>query len=114
MGELIVIAVIALVLFGKDDLPSTIRNFAKWISGAKETAKGVQRSFYEMRDDVTKTIMKEVEEKEVAATEKAVTLKPSEVAVPRGSSDDGVEEKVSKENQNSENELERISKPDGC
>lgn len=57
MGEIVVLVVIAVVLFGTNDLPKTLRKVAKGVGEFKKVANDAQRSWTEVRDDVTRTIM---------------------------------------------------------
>jgi TatA/E family protein of Tat protein translocase len=57
MGEIVVIVVIAIVLFGTNDLPKTLRKVAKGVNEFKKVANDAQRSWTEVRDDVARTIM---------------------------------------------------------
>jgi Sec-independent protein translocase protein TatA len=57
MGEIILIAIIAIVLFGTDDLPKNLRKVAKGVNDIKKVAGDAQRSWNEVKDDVTRTIM---------------------------------------------------------
>lgn len=56
-GEIVVIVVIAVVLFGKEDLPRTLKKMSKGYNEFKKVASDAQRSWSEVRDDVTRTIM---------------------------------------------------------
>ncbi len=56
-GEILVLAIIVLVLFGKEDLPATLRKFSKGWNEFRRVANDAQRSWSEVRDDVTRTIM---------------------------------------------------------
>ena len=64
-GEILVIVVIALVLFGKEDLPQTLKKMSKGYNEFKKVATDAQRSWNEVRDDVTRTIMAATEEDRV-------------------------------------------------
>lgn len=70
-GEILIIVLIALVLFGKDDLPKTLRKVTKGINEFKKVTHEAQRSWNEVRDDVQRTIMLEEEKehlREIAAS----------------------------------------------
>jgi TatA/E family protein of Tat protein translocase len=64
-GELLIIAVIALVLFGKEDLPQTLRKFTKGFQEFKKVSNEAQRSWQEVKDDVSRTIMQVELEEEI-------------------------------------------------
>lgn len=57
MGEIVLLVIIAVVLFGTNDLPKTLRKVAKGVGEFKKVASDAQRSWTEVRDDVTRTIM---------------------------------------------------------
>jgi len=57
MGEMMLLAVMAVVLFGTTDLPKNLRKMAKGVNDFKKIATDAQRSWAEVRDDVTRTIM---------------------------------------------------------
>jgi TatA/E family protein of Tat protein translocase len=57
IGEIVLIAIIAIVLFGKEDLPKNLRKVAKGVNEFKKVASDAQRSWMEVKDDVTRTIM---------------------------------------------------------
>ena len=61
-GEILVIAILALLLFGKEDLPIAMRKIMKGISDFRKVANDAQSSWVEMRDDVTRSLMKEEDE----------------------------------------------------
>jgi Sec-independent protein translocase protein TatA len=61
-GEILVIAILALFLFGKEDLPIAMRKIMKGISDFRKVANDAQSSWVEMRDDVTRSLMKEEDE----------------------------------------------------
>ena len=61
-GELIIIALIAIVLFGKEDLPATLRKFTKGFAQFKKISNEAQRSWVEVRDDMAKTIREVTDE----------------------------------------------------
>ena len=64
-GEILVIVVIALVLFGKEDLPQTLKKMSKGFNEFKKVANDAQRSWNEVRDDVARTIRDATEEDKV-------------------------------------------------
>lgn len=69
MGEMVLLVVIAIVLFGTNDLPKNLRKAAKGLNEFKKVANDAQRQWNEVRDDVARTIMNaDLEEK---AREKA-------------------------------------------
>jgi TatA/E family protein of Tat protein translocase len=57
MGEIVLIVIVAIVLFGTDDLPKNLRKMAKGVNEFKKVASDAQRSWMEVKDDVTRTIM---------------------------------------------------------
>ena len=65
IGEIILIAIIAIVLFGKEDLPKNLRKVAKGMNEFKKVASDAQRSWMEVKDDVTRTIMHADLDKEI-------------------------------------------------
>jgi Sec-independent protein translocase protein TatA len=56
-GEVLIIGIIALVLFGKEDLPQTLRKFTKGFQEFKKVTHEAQRSWQDVKDDVSRTIM---------------------------------------------------------
>jgi TatA/E family protein of Tat protein translocase len=57
MGEMVLIVIIAIVLFGTQDLPKNLRKAAKGFTEFKKVANDAQRSWMEVRDDMARTIM---------------------------------------------------------
>ena len=65
MGEIVLIVIVAIVLFGTDDLPKNLRKMAKGVNEFKKVASDAQRSWIEVKDDVTRTIMHADLEKDI-------------------------------------------------
>lgn len=84
-GELIILALIAIVLFGKEDLPATLRKFSKGWGQFKKVSNDAQRSWMEVRDDMAKSMREVTEqlEKDMPVnTEGELTQYPNE-ALPQ-------------------------------
>ena len=64
-GELLLIALIALLLFGNDKLPENMKKMIKGLNQAKKVAKDVQDSWHEVKVDVQRSIMLEEESKQI-------------------------------------------------
>lgn len=64
-SEILVIAVIALVLFGNEKLPQNLKKFAQGFSKAKSFLFDVNHSWQEMKEDIKKNIVFEEEQKEL-------------------------------------------------
>ena len=64
-GELLLIALIALLLFGNDKLPENMKKMIKGLNQAKKVAKDVQDSWQEVKIDVQRSIMLEEESKQI-------------------------------------------------
>lgn len=56
-SEILVLAFLALILFGNKNLPSNMKKMVKGLNEAKKFANDAQRSWAEIRDDVTRQIM---------------------------------------------------------
>ena len=85
-AEVIVIALIAILLFGKEDLPQNLRKFAKWFGEFKKTTTDIQHSWLQVKDEVSRKIMNEVHEVEgqVKELEQKSTPPPQAVAAAAG------------------------------
>ncbi|WGL61492.1 twin-arginine translocase TatA/TatE family subunit [Pigmentibacter sp. JX0631] len=64
-GELLLIALIALLLFGNDKLPENMKKMIKGLNQAKKVAKDVQDSWHEVKIDVQRSIMLEEESNQI-------------------------------------------------
>lgn len=64
-GELLLIVLIALILFGNDKLPENIKKMIKGLNQAKKVAKDVQNSWQEVKIDVHRSIMLEEESTQI-------------------------------------------------
>jgi Sec-independent protein translocase protein TatA len=58
-GEILIIAVIAVVLFGTDDLPKNLRKFMKMWNDFRGATHDLQRGWLDVRDKVTRDILNE-------------------------------------------------------
>lgn len=58
-GEILVIALVALLLFGTDDLPKNMRKFMKAWNDFRGVTNDLQRSWLDVRDQVTRDILTE-------------------------------------------------------
>lgn len=58
-GEILIIAVIAVVLFGTDDLPQNLRKFMKMWNDFRGATNDLQRGWFDVRDKVTRDILNE-------------------------------------------------------
>lgn len=63
-GEIIIIGLIAILLFGKDDLPRIIRACAKSVSEIRRFTYEAQQSWTDVRNDVSRTLLLEENKKE--------------------------------------------------
>lgn len=66
-GEILIIAVIAVVLFGTDDLPKNLRKFMKVWSDFRGATHDLQRGWLDVRDKVTRDILSEDSHNHTAA-----------------------------------------------
>lgn len=64
-GEILVIALIALLLFGKEDLPATVKKISKGINDFRKATNDAQRQWAEIKDDVTRSLLDENQQKPV-------------------------------------------------
>jgi Sec-independent protein translocase protein TatA len=64
-SEILLIAVIALILFGNDKLPENIKKMIKGLNQAKKVTRNVQDSWQEVKNDVQNTFLLEEEKKEI-------------------------------------------------
>lgn len=56
-SEILVLAFIALILFGNKNLPQTMKKMVKGLNEVKKVANEAQRSWVEVRDDLTRQVM---------------------------------------------------------
>jgi Sec-independent protein translocase protein TatA len=80
-GEILLIALIALILFGNDKLPDNLKKMIKGLNQAKKVAKDVQISWQDVKNDVQRSINFEEEKEEVRALVKSATIDFDEVQV---------------------------------
>lgn len=64
-GEILLIALIALILFGNDKLPENMKKMIRGLNQAKKVAKDVQSSWQDVKSDVQRSINFEDEKQEV-------------------------------------------------
>lgn len=60
-GEIIIIAMLALILFGQDDLSANIRKAANGLKEFRKVTSNAQRAWNEVRSDMTRTLLEESE-----------------------------------------------------
>jgi Sec-independent protein translocase protein TatA len=85
-GEILIIALIALLLFGNEKLPQHMRQLFRGLVTAKKTAQDLQRSWYETRVDLEKHLTLEDERKtlrELGASLSAPVEPIAEETVPQ-------------------------------
>jgi len=58
-GEILVIALVAVILFGTDDLPKNMQKFMKAWNNFRGMTNDLQRSWLDVRDQVTRDILTE-------------------------------------------------------
>lgn len=79
-SEILVLAFLALLLFGNKNLPQNMKKMVKGLNEVKKVANEAQRSWREVRDDMTRQIMlEEAEEeakKELTSIKAAIEAKP--------------------------------------
>lgn len=73
-GELLLIVLIALILFGNEKLPENIKKMIKGVNQAKKVAKDVQVSWQEVKIDLQKSIHLEDEKNELKALASEFTI----------------------------------------
>jgi Sec-independent protein translocase protein TatA len=80
-SEILVLAFIALILFGNKNLPQTMKKMVKGLNEVKKVANEAQRSWTEVRDDLTRQVMLEEAEdearKQLSEIKKALDQKES-------------------------------------
>ena len=88
-SEILVLAVIALLLFGNKNLPENMKKMVKVLNEVKKVTNEAQRSWTEIRNDVTRQIMAddalEEAKKELANIKSVLEARaqlPETVAVP--------------------------------
>lgn len=64
-GELLLIAVIALVLFGNEKLPENMKKMLQGWKEARKITNNVQRSWYEVKSDIERDLHLEEEKKQI-------------------------------------------------
>ena len=62
-SEILLIAVIALILFGNDKLPENMKKMIKGLNQAKKVTRNVQDSWQEVKNDVQNIFLLEEERK---------------------------------------------------
>ncbi len=98
-SEILVLAFIALLLFGNKNLPQTMKKMVKGLNEVKKVASDAQRSWHEVRDDMTRQIMLEEAEEEakselaeikkaIESPEKKPQVKPAQEGVVSRETDD--------------------------
>jgi Sec-independent protein translocase protein TatA len=78
-GEILVIALVALILFGTDDLPKNMRKFMKAWNDFRGATNDLQRSWLDVRDQVTRDILTEQRPPQPPAADQNASL-PGESA----------------------------------
>ncbi len=73
-GEIVFIALIALVLFGNQNLPENMKKMIQGWTKAKKVANDVQKSWNDVRRDVEKSINFEEEKKKLKDLVKPISL----------------------------------------
>ncbi|APJ02507.1 twin-arginine translocase TatA/TatE family subunit [Silvanigrella aquatica] len=73
-GEILLIALIALILFGNDKLPDNMKKMIKGLNQAKKMAKEVQVSWQDVKTDVQRSINFEEEKEEMRALMESATI----------------------------------------
>jgi sec-independent protein translocase protein TatB len=73
-GELLLIGLIALVLFGNEKLPENMKKMLKGWKEARKVTTNIQRSWYEVKSDIERDIYLEDEKKQLQEL-----LKPVEI-----------------------------------
>lgn len=58
-GEIVIIALLALILFGQDDLPANIRKAANGLKEFRKVSSNAQRAWHEVRSDMTRALLEE-------------------------------------------------------
>ncbi|WP_186646465.1 Sec-independent protein translocase subunit TatA/TatB [Fluviispira vulneris] len=71
-GEILLIAFIALILFGNDKLPENMKKLLKGLNQAKKVASDVQQSWHEVKTDVQRSINLDLEKQELLELTKPV------------------------------------------
>ena len=73
-SEILVIAVIALILFGNEKLPQNIKKFAQGFTKAKSFLFDVNHSWQEVKADIKKNIILEEETKQLKELTKPIEI----------------------------------------
>lgn len=73
-GEILLIALIALILFGNDKLPDNMKKMVKGLNQAKKMARDVQGSWQDVKNDMQRSINFEEEREEVRTLVKSATI----------------------------------------
>lgn len=85
-GELLLIALIALVLFGNDKLPENMKKMLRGWKEARKITTSVQRSWYEVKSDIERNIYLEDEKKQLRELLKPIEIEeqaqPEKVELP--------------------------------
>jgi Sec-independent protein translocase protein TatA len=86
-GEILVVALVALLLFGNEDLPKNMRKMVKAWNDFRGVTNDLQRSWLDVRDQVTRDLMTDqqppkhdpqTQDNLPAASESTATLPPPE------------------------------------
>ena len=80
-SEILLLALVALVLFGNQSLPANMKKLVKGLNEVKKVAGDAQRSWNEVRDDITRQIMaddaEEQAKKELAEIKRLIESNPN-------------------------------------
>jgi len=74
ISEILLIALIALVLFGNEKLPENLRKFAKAFAKAKSVLFDMNNSWQEVKSDIKKNIVLEEETKSLKELTKPIEI----------------------------------------
>lgn len=77
-GEVLLIALIALVLFGNEKLPENIKKMVKGLNQAKKVARDVQSSWQEVKSDVQRSINFDDEKQEILSLVEPISIDDNE------------------------------------
>lgn len=111
-GEIIIIALLALILFGQKDLSGNIRKAANGLKEFRRFSSDMQRSWHEVRNDMTRALLEEskTENSYVVANEKPSAKPLTEL---KNDSIDSAE-KEKKISQNTDNNCEENQTNSTC
>ncbi|NBX15977.1 MAG: hypothetical protein EBR09_01280 [Proteobacteria bacterium] len=77
-GEILVVALVALLLFGNEDLPKNMRKMVKAWNDFRGVTNNLQRSWLDVKDQVTRDLMTDQPQKSDSHSKDNISENPAE------------------------------------